>query len=948
MATFSISATARKAQTAGNGSAGPFSFSFQINAQSELDVFVDTTLKTLSTHYTVSVASNGTGTISFTTGNFPSSSQVITILGDTPLSRTSVYTSGGNITAAALESDFDTNVMVQQQQQEVLARTVKAPVDDASSVDMTLPNKDARKGKVLGFNATSGNVEAGPTITAVQSLSDVTASINLLGTAAVIEDMGLLSASAVIVDMGLLGTSGNVAAMAKLGVDAVIADMAILGTDAIVADMAILGTDDVVADMAILGTSDVVTDMNLLATAAVVEDMGLLATSAVIEDMGLLATSAVIEDMGLLATSAVIEDMGLLATSAVIEDMGLLASSATVADLALLGTSAVVADLAILATNDVVSDMNTLATSDIVNDMNVLGTSGNVTAMGLLGTSAVVEDMGLLSASAVIEDMGLLSAAAVIQDMGLLATSAVIEDMGLLATSAVIEDMGLLATSAVIEDIGILGTSANVTAMSNVSGAISNVNTVASNLSGVNAFGARYRVQSGVPSSDNDVGDLVFDTNASTLKVFGASGFQNAGSSVNGTSARFHYDISSAVTSVTGSDASSNTLAYDAGFVDVFVNGVRQSTADVTVTSGDTVTFASALASGDEVDIVAYGTFAVANIVATGALNTGTITAGFGNINNGASTITTTGVGSFGSLDISGAIDVDGVTNLDVVDIDGAVQIDATLSVGVDDTGYDVKFFGATASAFMQWDASTDDLILGGVSNFGAGTATPVTRIHSTSSQEQLTLSEGNARGATFDYRSSTGNLNISTNGANARSAPQLTLALNGNVTVQDGNLVVGTNGHGIDFTANTTDASDTSELLDDYEEGTFTPALTDNSGRAGTGATQVGIYVKVGDLVHIQGRVSISSLASMNGVVNLTGMPFTSNSTTNSHASLNFGQASGLNISAGVSLCGIFSTNSTACEVQAFDATTGSTGLTHTELSADGNMIFSGTYRAN
>ena len=36
------------------------------------------------------------------------------------------------------------------------------------------------------------------------------------------------------------------------------------------------------------------------------------------------------------------------------------------------------------------------------------------------------------------------------------------------------------------------------------------------------------------------------------------------------------------------------------------------------------------------------------------------------------------------------------------------------MSVGVDDTGYDVKFFGNTASAFMEWDASTDDLILGG------------------------------------------------------------------------------------------------------------------------------------------------------------------------------------------------------------------------------------------
>ncbi len=44
---------------------------------------------------------------------------------------------------------------------------------------------------------------------------------------------------------------------------------------------------------------------------------------------------------------------------------------------------------------------------------------------------------------------------------------------------------------------------------------------------------------------------------------------------------------------------------------------------------------------------------------------------------------------------------------------DGVVQ-QGTLTVGVDDTGYDVKFFGATASAYMQWDESEDDLILGG------------------------------------------------------------------------------------------------------------------------------------------------------------------------------------------------------------------------------------------
>ncbi|MDA7494707.1 hypothetical protein N8455_00035 [Candidatus Gracilibacteria bacterium] len=80
----------------------------------------------------------------------------------------------------------------------------------------------------------------------------------------------------------------------------------------------------------------------------------------------------------------------------------------------------------------------------------------------------------------------------------------------------------------------------------------------------------------------------------------------------------------------------------------------------------------------------------------------------------GVRNLTISGELDAATLDISGAIDVAGTTNLDAVDIDGAVQVDGTVTVGVDDTGYDVKFFGDAASAFMQWDASADDLILGG------------------------------------------------------------------------------------------------------------------------------------------------------------------------------------------------------------------------------------------
>jgi hypothetical protein len=80
----------------------------------------------------------------------------------------------------------------------------------------------------------------------------------------------------------------------------------------------------------------------------------------------------------------------------------------------------------------------------------------------------------------------------------------------------------------------------------------------------------------------------------------------------------------------------------------------------------------------------------------------------------GGTNITISGELDAATLDISGNADIDGTTNLDIVDIDGAVQIDATVTVGVDDTGYDVKFFGDTASAYMLWDTSADDLILGG------------------------------------------------------------------------------------------------------------------------------------------------------------------------------------------------------------------------------------------
>ena len=75
-----------------------------------------------------------------------------------------------------------------------------------------------------------------------------------------------------------------------------------------------------------------------------------------------------------------------------------------------------------------------------------------------------------------------------------------------------------------------------------------------------------------------------------------------------------------------------------------------------------------------------------------------------------------------GNLTVFGDVDIDGTLNMDAVDMDGAMQLDGTLTVGVDDTGYDVKFFGATASAFMLWDGDT--LVLSGVAALSIDTTT--------------------------------------------------------------------------------------------------------------------------------------------------------------------------------------------------------------------------------
>jgi hypothetical protein len=94
-----------------------------------------------------------------------------------------------------------------------------------------------------------------------------------------------------------------------------------------------------------------------------------------------------------------------------------------------------------------------------------------------------------------------------------------------------------------------------------------------------------------------------------------------------------------------------------------------------------------------------------------------------------------------------------------------------------------------------------------------------------------------------------------------------------GDQTIIDGNLIIGTSGKGIDFSA--TPGTGTSELLSDYEEGTWTPSLV--CGTSGTITLDVrnGFYTKIGNVVQVFAYFNVLSVASPTGELRLSGLPY-------------------------------------------------------------------------
>jgi len=159
MADIAINPVVRRVQFTGNTGLGPFAFTFNILQNTDIVVYKNRTLLTLTTDYTVSIDANGTGSVTLTgsgSGTALVADDVFTLIGGRELSRTTDFVTAGDLLASSLNEQLDSNVIMSQQLDERFSRTIRVNPGDADKT-LEVPSVADRADKILKFDS-SGNI----------------------------------------------------------------------------------------------------------------------------------------------------------------------------------------------------------------------------------------------------------------------------------------------------------------------------------------------------------------------------------------------------------------------------------------------------------------------------------------------------------------------------------------------------------------------------------------------------------------------------------------------------------------------------------------------------------------------------------------------------------------------------------------------------------------------
>ena len=215
------------------------------------------------------------------------------------------------------------------------------------------------------------------------------------------------------------------------------------------------------------------------------------------------------------------------------------------------------------------------------------------------------------------------AAALVSEDAAAASESAIVADAAQTALDRIATAADLVLTNAdvVLTHLDVVSTNADVVTTGNAVTAAEAAQAAAELV--YDNFDDRYLGAKAVaPTLDNDgnallTGAMYFDTVLEYMLVYTGTLWIPAGSSVNGTSQRESFTATASQTTFTV------TGGYDPNFIDVYLNGAKLvNGVDVTVTSGTDVVLAVGATVGDAVDIVAYGTFAIADTYTKAEIDT--------------------------------------------------------------------------------------------------------------------------------------------------------------------------------------------------------------------------------------------------------------------------------------------------------------------------------------